>query len=337
MAGSVRWPVITLVCLLTLAGAPRAEAAERYVDEVFSSVDVTSNIAYGEAPDELGQPETLLLDLYQPAGDTMTGRPVVVFVHGGSFTGGDKAGANNVNYVTQLAKRGVVTASINYRLREGGYPPEEQFQVVLDAKHDAQAAVRWFRANAATYDIDPGRISIAGYSAGAATALFTGYTSNDPGDSGNPGYPSDVSAVIDVSGGMGALADDVIEAGEPPVLIVHSTNDATVPYSNAEEIIAAAQAVGIPYELHAVAAGHSKFGLLTDDIAEWSGVFLYNQVIAGGAVGGLADVPDIAAPRAGRTGRIPLLLVLGIVALATVSALAFVRRPTPATPSAPSR
>jgi acetyl esterase/lipase len=278
---------VVVLCL----HAPHAEAADRYLDEVFPSVTVTSNIAYGQALDEFGVLETLRLDVYQPTGDTVTNRPVVIFVHGGGFTSGNKGNPDPVDYATRMAKRGFVSASINYRLWEGGYTQEQQAQVILDAKHDAQAAVRWFRANAATYDIDPDRISIAGYSAGSATALFTAYTPDDPGDSGNPGYPSDVSAVIDISGGMGNLADDVMDTGEPPVLIIHGTNDATSPYTNAQNIVAAAEAAGIPYELHTLqGANHSKFGpTYMADMAQWSGGFLYSYVVAG-PVGGVTEL-----------------------------------------------
>ncbi|MEX0786789.1 MAG: alpha/beta hydrolase [Dehalococcoidia bacterium] len=315
--------------ILLLARSPDAHAASRYVDEVFETVDVTPDIPYGEAIDEFGQPETLLLDLYQPAGDALPERPVVVFVHGGSFTGGNKASAINVDYVTQLAKRGFVAASISYRLREGGYEPEEEAQVVFDAKHDAQAAVRWFRANASTYDIDADRISIAGYSAGAVTALFAGYIANDPGESGNPGYPSDVSAIVDVSGTMGGFADAVIDPGEPPALIVHGTVDATVPYSDATELVAALEADGVPYELHTLTGvGHGKFGLLTDDIAEWSGVFIHNHVIAeggGGAVGGVTELALQSATSGGGSSR---WWIAGTLAVATVvlASLACYRR-----------
>ncbi|MGB2694950.1 MAG: alpha/beta hydrolase [Dehalococcoidia bacterium] len=308
-----------LVGALSLTAARPSLAADRYLDEVFLSANVTSNIAYGQALDEFGQMETLRLDVYQPAGDTATDRPVVIFAHGGGFTGGSKTSPDAVNYATQMAKRGFVSASINYRLREGGFPPEEQIQVVFDAKHDAQAAVRWFRANAASYNIDADRISFAGYSAGAATALLVGYTPEDPGDSGNPGYPSDVAAVIDISGSLAGFADYLMDAGEPPVLIVHGTSDATVPYSAATEIVAAAQADSIPYELHTLdGVGHSKFSLLTDEIAEWSGAFLYHQVIAN-SVGGVAELPRIAGdpqmtPRSDGVSGLEVLFIVAVVA-----------------------
>lgn len=279
---------LALVALTLLTGqAHLAAAAERYVDEVFPSVTVASNPVYGQAIDEFGQLETLRLDVYQPSGDTLSERPVVIFVHGGGFTGGSKTSPAAVDYATRMAKRGYVSASINYRLREDGYPPEEQAQVVLDAQHDAQAAVRWFRANAAAYDIDADRISIAGYSAGAVAALFVAYNSADPGDSGNPGYPSTVSAVISVAGNV---FDPLIDAGEPPAMLVHGTADSTVPYSGSTEVVARAAEVGITTELHPFPGeGHSIFDDHMTEITQWSGEFLLNYVIGGAAVGGFTS------------------------------------------------
>lgn len=297
-------------------------AATRYIDEVFPNVTVTSNIAYGEAINEQSNPETLRLDLYQPTGDTLPSRPVIIFAHGGSFTGGDKAFADPANYSTRMAKRGFVVASINYRLRQSPIPPEEMPQAVFDAKHDMQAAIRWFRANAATYGIDTSRISIAGYSAGAATALFAAFIPEDVGDSGNPGYPSDVAASISISGSMGNAADGAISPGDPPVLLIHGTADATVPYSNATDIVAAADADGVPNELHTLTgAGHSKFGpALMTEITQWSGEFLLNYVIGGSAVGGLTSLASTVRPPSDDSVAtvwwlIPAALLLGPLAV----------------------
>jgi acetyl esterase/lipase len=244
---------------------------------VFASVDVTSDIAYGQSLDEFGVLQTLYLDLYEPSGDAEPSRPVVIFVHGGGFTGGSKSAWAPVDYSTQMAKRGFVAASIDYRLRQ---EPGAGTAAAIDAKHDAQAAVRWFRANSATYNINAAQISMAGFSAGAITSLIVAYTSDDPGDSGNPGYPSDISVVIDVSGSLYGLADALMEPGEPPLMIVHGTADTTVPYSGATELVAAAEADGIPYELHAYEGeGHGIFGPHLDEIAEWSGLFIFNHVL----------------------------------------------------------
>jgi len=290
------WTGLAAVVLVAAIATQAAAVAQgqRYRDEVFPSVDVTSDIAYGQAIDEQGEMETLRLDLYQPSGDTESARPAFIWIHGGGFTGGDKAGALDAMIATRFAKRGYVTASINYRLREGEYFGEGDPrlpQVIADAQHDAQAAVRWLRANAASYLVDVERIGIGGTSAGAITALHVAYNAGDPGESGNPGYPSSVSAIVDVSG---AMATGLIDAGEPPTLIVHGTVDARVAYSNALAIVARAQEVGVPVEFHPLeGVGHGVWQAgYTEPIIVWMSEFLYLYVAPQPATGGVAEAPD---------------------------------------------
>jgi predicted esterase len=267
---------------------------QRYKDEVFASVIVTPDIPFAWVLGEHGLLETLKMDLYEPEGDTEPVRPTFIWIHGGGFYKGDKADPINVEIATRFAKRGYVTASINYRLREGDYfePGDPDLpQVIQDAQHDAQAAVRWLRANAATYGVDADRIAIGGTSAGAITALFVNYNASDPGESGNPGYPSDTSAVIDVSG---AVDTSLMETGEPPAMVVHGMLDTRVPYSLALNIVARAQTVGITVEFHPIeGAGHMLWQSgYTETIIPWMSDFLYRHVIASPA----APVGGIAAP-----------------------------------------
>ncbi len=299
MKGRARYLVLTAALAFALAGPLPASAAERYRDEVFDSVVVTHDIAYGQAIDEYGQPETLELDLYEPSGDTEPARPAFVWIHGGGFTGGDKADAVHVEMATRFAKRGYVATSINYRLREGEYFDDGDPrlpQVIAEAQHDAQAAVRWLRANAAAYHIDPNRIAVGGSSAGAITALYVNYNSSDPGDSGNPGYSSSTSACIDVSGGIDV---SLMEQGEPPVMIVHGMEDTRVPYEYALDIVARGQEVGISVEFHPLEGiGHGVWTEYKEPIILWTADFLYRYVAAP-PVGGRADAPSLEAGPAG--------------------------------------
>src|SRR4051794_15050533 len=106
----------TLLLALGLLLASPVSAATRYRDQVFSEVTKKTDIVYGVAPDENGQPEKLKLDLYQPKGDTVAKRPVVIWVHGGGFSAGDKSDDKIVDLSERFARKGYVTASINYRL-----------------------------------------------------------------------------------------------------------------------------------------------------------------------------------------------------------------------------
>jgi len=257
---------------------PAGDGPLRYRDQVFSAVTTTNDLTYGSAPDANGDPVTLKLDLYQPTGDTIANRPALVWVHGGGFTMGDKSSGRAM--ATLFAKLGYVAVSINYRLLSptgcGGNPdPTPTCQnAALGAQHDAQAAVRWLRANAATYRIDTNRIAMGGASAGAVTSVLAATHSEDPGTSGNPGYPSSVRAAVSVSGGM--PTNDLITADDSPTLFIHGTEDHVVPYDWAVQNSAAMYRLGIFTVLEPIeGAAHglaADYGPLIDEQSDY---FLY--------------------------------------------------------------
>jgi len=263
--------------LLTGCTVPRppGDGSLRYRDQVFSSVTTTTDLTYGSAPDADGNPVTLKLDLYQPAGDTIAKRPVLVWVHGGGFTMGDKSSGRAM--ATFFAHLGYVAVSINYRLLSpdgcGGNPdPTPVCQnAALAAQHDAQAAVRWLRANAATYRIDTSRIAMGGASAGAVTSVLVATHSEDPGTSGNPGYPSNIRAAVSVSGGM--PTNDLIDEGDSPTLFIHGTEDQVVPYIWAVQNAAAMYSLGIFTVLEPIeGAAHglpADYGQLIDEQSDY--------------------------------------------------------------------
>ena len=226
---------------------PPGDGTLRYRDQVFSGVTATTDITYGSAPGADGNPVALKLDLYQPTGDTAAKRPALVWVHGGGFTMGDKSSGRA--RATFFARLGYVAVSINYRLLSpdgcGGNPnPTPVCQnAALEAQHDAQAAVRWLRANAATYRIDTSRIAMAGASAGAVTSVLAATHSEDPGTSGNPGFASDIRAAVSVSGGM--PTNELIDAGDAPTLFIHGTEDRVVPFAWALQNATAMYNLGI--------------------------------------------------------------------------------------------
>jgi para-nitrobenzyl esterase len=254
---------------------PPGDGTLRYRDQVFSVVTTTNDITYGRAPLDDRTPVDLKLDLYQPTGDTAAKRPAVVWVHGGGFTMGDKSSGRGK--ATFFAKLGYVAVSINYRLLSpdgcGGNPnPTPLCQhAALEAQHDAQAAVRWLRANAATYKIDTSRIAMAGASAGAVTSVLASTHSEDPGTSGNPGYPSSIRAAVSVSGGM--PTNDLIDAGDAPTLFIHGTEDRVVPFEWAVQNAAAMYNLGILTVLEPLdGAGHglqADYGQLIDEQSDY--------------------------------------------------------------------
>ena len=225
--------VLTLVTLLLAAVVSGCAlppipgtAPLRYRDSIFTDVTVTRNLEYGRAPDGQGQQVSLTLDVYRPFGDTQTSRPALVWVHGGGWSFGDKTNPIPVEVANTFAKLGYVVASINYRLLGGSNCLVEPFNCIVPAyaaKHDAQAAVRWLRANAGTYGIDPTRIGIGGDSAGGVTAALVGLQSEDVGSSGNPGWPSTVRGFVSVSGGL--PISGLASPDDPPGLFFHGSAD----------------------------------------------------------------------------------------------------------------
>ena len=224
-----------------VVSASVAQAQTRYVDVLFPDpAIVTKDIVYGVARNSTGVKQQLTLDVYQPAGDSATDRPLYIWVHGGNFRVGSKAG---IGPIRDYVSRGWVGISINYRLRPelpgnaavgaltdpASLPPF--IDATTDARHDAQAAVRWARKNATELGIDPDKIAMAGDSAGAIISLMVAFNHEDPGKSGNPHHSSEIAAAISQVGSYApVLLGDVPKPGDPPIAIYHGTHDEQVPY-----------------------------------------------------------------------------------------------------------
>lgn len=137
----------------------------------------------------------LALDLFRPK-QTTAPLPAIICIHGGGWHSGDRKAMGNL--AQALAMRGFVTVAISYRLSgEAIFPAAIQ---------DAKAAVRWLRAEAGTYGIDPDHIGVAGLSAGghlAALLTTSGGVAALEGDGGHPSESSAVHAGI----AMGAQSD----------------------------------------------------------------------------------------------------------------------------------
>ncbi len=134
----------------------------------------------------------LALDLVRPRGSGGP-YPVVMCIHGGGFRAGKRQ--SYLPLCVRLAQRGYVAATVSYRLS-----PRDQFPAPV---YDVKAAVRWLRANAARYAIDPDRIGVTGGSAGGHLALFLGLTGGVPefeGTGPNQDQSSRVTCVVNYYG-----------------------------------------------------------------------------------------------------------------------------------------
>ncbi|MFN8349611.1 MAG: pectinesterase family protein [Spirosomataceae bacterium] len=133
------------------------------------------------------------LDVFYPKTKSGKSRPAVLVIHGGGWRSGDRS--QHIPLAQKLAERGYVAVTAEYRLStEALYPA---------AVHDLKAAVRWMRANAEKYGIDPNRIASLGFSAGGQLAALLGTTNNLPtfeGNLGNASFSSKINAIVDLDG-----------------------------------------------------------------------------------------------------------------------------------------
>lgn len=163
-------------------------------DETLRQLDQHLDVTYATYEDR-----TLEMDLFRPK--SAWGKlPAIVCIHGGGWQKGNRI--NHHHVAQSLASRGFVTASISYRL-SGEAPFPAQIQ-------DCKAAIRYLRANAGTYGIDPDHIGVIGHSAGGhLTALLA--TSNEvpelEGDGGNAGFSSAVQAAVPMGGQTDLLSE----------------------------------------------------------------------------------------------------------------------------------
>jgi acetyl esterase/lipase len=134
----------------------------------------------------------LMADLVLPK-NTKGPLPAVVCLHGGGWFKGNRT--TNLPIMIKLAEAGYVAVSVQYRLA-----PKDPFPAAV---HDVKCAVRWLRANAGVFNIDPDHIAVLGYSSGAQLACLLGLTTpldGLEGDGGFPTFSSRVQAVVSYYG-----------------------------------------------------------------------------------------------------------------------------------------
>lgn len=241
----------------------------RYTEDQFTSVTVTEDVVYGTAPfvndllgiEALTTTGDLLMDIYLPDGDTNTLRPVIVFAHGGGFVIGNKQHDDMVALCETYAKKGYVTVSIDYRQRFFivGNVNMHAIRAVYRGIQDGKTAVRFMRANAATYGVDARKVYFVGSSAGAFMGLHGIYmdeANEKPAVAEQLNYTNATFPFFHTAPDLGALdiGDNLSERGEAdavvsmwgaiqdtdlikvtdtePVLLIHGENDIVVPFNS---------------------------------------------------------------------------------------------------------
>lgn len=255
---------------LALCAAPTAAFADE-------DIEYKENIVYGKGGDQ-----ELLLDLAKPK----TGKgpfPAIVAIHGGSWRRGNKASFRP--FIKAAAKKGYVAVTVSYR-----FAPKYKFPAQIE---DVKCAVRWLRANAKKYNINPDKIGSFGASAGGHLALLLGLMDKSDGlegKGGHAGYSSKVQAVVNFFGptdyqgeineyGKRILSDFLggtreenpkaykvaapvtyVTKNDAPVQTHHGTADRIVPYDQALRLQKALKKSGVVNELHTVKNGRHGWG-----------------------------------------------------------------------------
>jgi hypothetical protein len=200
-----------------------------------------------------------------------------------------------------------VMASLDYRL-----DTSISNRAIINAMHDARAAVRFFKANAATYKIDTTNIFLGGESAGAINSLSVNYIDHASelayppvapyssegtveGNSGNPGYSSKTKATLCFCGGTTTvLLDPVFDTTDmqpldPALFQIHGTSDPLIPLSYALEVANRAKHVGIPQVFHPLAgATHCpwfwtlpNWQAYLDTLVNYTSEYIYKDITIG--------------------------------------------------------
>lgn len=273
-------------------------AADRYRDVVTDSV-IAETYTYAE---KNGQ--RLDLDIYLPVQDQETERPVLLYVHGGGFSGGTRNGDGIVDFCKKIARRGYAAVSISYRLTrketKTGFgcdcTAKEKLATFTAAVEDLHDATAFLIERQEQFGIDPNQIILAGSSAGAETVLDAVY--DQPLK-----YEADPSiSYAGVISMAGAIPDTskITDQTAIPSLFFHGTCDNLVPYGKAShrycnpdeagylvlnggQVIAEKlRLLGKPYWLHTTCGGnHSLAGspmtLYFDEIIKFCYDFVLNS------------------------------------------------------------
>jgi acetyl esterase/lipase len=235
---------------------------------------IQRDVEYGKAGGE-----SLKLDLSVPEGNGPF--PAVILVHGGGWNAGDKSGGPKKGYMAPmdepLSKAGFAWFEINYRLT-----PKHPFPANIE---DVETAIRWVKSHAAEYHLDPKRIALSGESAGGTLVALAAMRADDstrmaaiipfygrhdltefaPGAAlttniaqlcGRTHFDDEAERILTQASPL-----KNVKPGLPPFLLVHGTADATVPFAQSENLLAALRKAGVKAELLAINGGvHGMLG-----------------------------------------------------------------------------
>lgn len=209
-------------------------------------VNIWSDIVYMNYINSSHDTVSLKLDIYKSTLNNSKLNPVLLFVHGGGFSVGDKKEDLYVKMAMAFANHGYVSVSINYTLKGEKEPYTRN---ILDRDiSEVLKAMQWIKVNSSRYYIDTTRVIICGDSAGGGIVVNTSF---------NCKSRNQFIGCIDLWGGLpggkgweGPIFNQNINKCVPPTCIIHGTNDSVVPFKTSQDLADHLASAGIYYELH---------------------------------------------------------------------------------------
>ena len=306
---SYKWFLLLVAGMVAQLGYGQGCVPSRYLHSTFE-VDTVLDVVYGTAPaipvvyiaENVTVPYDLKLDLYLPAGDTLSRRPVILFAFGGGFLIGSKEDEDVRSLCDSFARKGYVAAAINYRLGLNTAIGSSAERAVWRGVQDWSAAIRYLKEHHDTYRLDTNMFFAGGASAGSFAAMHCQYASDSqrPASTYAAGFPfpapdlgckdcegnsySHLSSVRALINCWGAIGDTLwIDAQDSvPMLSFHGNLDAIVPYGygypftalltlpevyGSSLIHARARTVGLPHRMNIYYnEGHNIWGTIVGNV-----------------------------------------------------------------------
>lgn len=253
MVEMMRFTLILFTVFLFSSEISAQCTSNRYLDTIFPFVSKTSQILYGNADPYLGSSQDLFLDFYEPTGDTLRHRPLIIYAFGGAFLIGDKNQPPIPEYCRHFAKAGFAVVAIDYRIGFNVASTGSAERAVVRAVQDLRAAIRFLCQRSSQFGIDTGAIFLTGSSAGCIAGLHSAFMREsevpvssqgillEPSDlgcldcSGNNDFNNRVPKPRGILNHWGAILDTAFITSLPednvPVLSVHGDADPLVPYN----------------------------------------------------------------------------------------------------------
>jgi dienelactone hydrolase len=222
-----------------------SQAQTVYLDSLYTTIE-KSTYTYYNKPDE-----ELKLDLFEPIENRHTDRPVILYVHGGGFSGGERDHPVHEDFLRHFARKGYVTATMSYTLQRKGKSfgcdvnTGIKIETFLKTARDINRAAEFLIRKKEEFAINPSKIVIVGSSAGAEAVLHAAYWNLTKSDSTGVilqnsfqygGVISMAGAILDIN--------HIINENAIPTQLFHGTDDQLVPYGIASHHYCPAVAPG---------------------------------------------------------------------------------------------